>query len=155
MTKMAVWKNGLESKGLKVNMGKTKFMISGRDLHTLQTSGKYLCAACKKGFRKYSILCSGCSFWVHKKFFNIPGRVVKDPEFRFRRCLGNGRAIDGRPCVEVQLPQGKIDVVDNFVYFGILVTVFEVVSLPLLRDATQHGENLENSYPCLLVKQFL
>ena len=104
MTKMAVWKNGLESKGLKVNMGKTKFMISGRDLHTLQTSGKYLCAACKKGFRKNSILCSGCSFWVHKKFFNIPGRLVKDPEFRFRRCLGNGRAIDGRPCVEVQLP---------------------------------------------------
>ena len=37
MTKMAVWKNGLETKGLKVNMGKTKVMISGRDLHTLQT----------------------------------------------------------------------------------------------------------------------
>ena len=34
MTKMAVWKNGLESKGLKVNMGTTKVMISGRDPHT-------------------------------------------------------------------------------------------------------------------------
>ena len=45
MTKMAD-KNGLESKGLKVNMGKTKVAISGRDLHTLQTSGKYLCAVC-------------------------------------------------------------------------------------------------------------
>ena len=40
MTKIAVWKNGLESKGLKANMGKTRVMISGRDLHTLQTSGK-------------------------------------------------------------------------------------------------------------------
>ena len=29
MTKMAVWKNGLESNGLKVNMGKTKVMILG------------------------------------------------------------------------------------------------------------------------------
>ena len=104
MAKMAVWKNGLESKGLKVNMGKTKFMISGRDLSTLQTSGKYLCAAYKKGFRKNSIFCSGCSFWVHETFFNSPGRVVKDPDFRFRRCLGNGQAIDRRPCVEVQLP---------------------------------------------------
>ena len=41
MTKMVVWKNGLVSKGLKVNMGKTKVMISGRDLHTLKISGKY------------------------------------------------------------------------------------------------------------------
>ena len=60
MTKMAVWKNVLESKGLKVNMGKAKVMISGRDLHTLQTSGKYLCAVCRKGVRKNSIFCSGC-----------------------------------------------------------------------------------------------
>ena len=29
MAKMTVWKNGLESKGLKVNIGKTKVMISG------------------------------------------------------------------------------------------------------------------------------
>ena len=41
MTKMAVWKNGLESKGPKVNMRKTKVMIASGDLHTLQTSGKY------------------------------------------------------------------------------------------------------------------
>ena len=56
MTKMAVWENDLESKGLKVNMGKTKVMISGRDLHTLQTSGKYPCAVCMKGVRKNSSL---------------------------------------------------------------------------------------------------
>ena len=29
-------------------MGKTKVMISGREFHTLQTSGKYPCAVCKK-----------------------------------------------------------------------------------------------------------
>ena len=63
MTKMAVWKNGVELKGLKVNMGKTKVMISGRDLHTLQTSGKYPCAVCRKSVGKNSIFCSGCSFW--------------------------------------------------------------------------------------------
>ena len=43
ITKMAVWKNGPELKGLKLIMGKTKFMISCRDLHRLQTSGKYPC----------------------------------------------------------------------------------------------------------------
>ena len=35
-----------------------------------------------------------------------------------RRCLGNAWVIDGRPCVEVQLADGKLDVVDNFVYLG-------------------------------------
>ena len=118
MRKMAVWKNGLESRGLKVNMGKTKLMISGRDLHTLQSSGKYPCAVCRKGVRKNSIFCSGCLFWVHKKCSNIPSRLVEDPDFRCRRCLGNAQAIDGRPCVKVQLADGKLDVVDNFVYLG-------------------------------------
>ena len=33
---------GKGSKGLKMNIGKTKVMISGRDLHTLQTSGNVL-----------------------------------------------------------------------------------------------------------------
>ena len=33
MTKITLWKNGLESKRLKVNIGKTKFMISSRDLN--------------------------------------------------------------------------------------------------------------------------
>ena len=32
--KIALWKNVLKSPGLKVSMGKTKFMISSRDLHT-------------------------------------------------------------------------------------------------------------------------
>ena len=100
MMKMAVWKNGLESKGLKVNMGKTKVMISSRDLHTLQTSSKYPCAVCGKGVGKNMFFCGECSFWVHKKCSDIPGRLVEKPDFRCR-CLCSARAIDGRPCVEV------------------------------------------------------
>ena len=41
---------------------------------------------------------------------------------------------------------------------SISATVFlqvDIVNLPLLKDATLHGENLEDSYPCLHVKQFL
>ena len=84
MTKMAVWKIGLESNGLMVNMGKTKVMILGRDLHTLQTSGKYPCAVCKKGVKKNLIFCSRYLFWVHKKCSDTPGRLVEDPDFRCR-----------------------------------------------------------------------
>ena len=93
-------------------------MISGRDFHTLQTSGKYPCAVCRKGVGKNSIFCSGCSFWLHKKCSDIPDRLVEDPDFRCRRCIGNARAINGRPCVEVQLAVGRLGVADNFVYLG-------------------------------------
>ena len=86
-------------KGLKVNMGRTKVMSSGRELHTLKNSDKYLC---RKGVGKNSVFCSECLFWVHKKCFDIPGRLGEDPGVgcrmcvRCRMCLGNARAIDGR-----------------------------------------------------------
>ena len=67
---------------------------------------------------KNSIFCNGCSFPIHKKCSDIPGRLVEDPDFRCRRCLSDAHAIDRRPCVGVQLTDGKLDVVDNFVYLG-------------------------------------
>ena len=116
MIKMAVWKNGLEPKRLKVNIGKNKVMISGRDLHTLVTSGIYPFVLCRKGVGKNLIFYSGYSFRVHKKCSDIPGR------FYVVSCF-NARAIDGRPCVEVQLAAAKLAGVGNFVYLGDLATI--------------------------------
>ena len=78
------------AKGIKVNKRKTKVMALGRDLYTLQTSGKYSFAVCRKGVGMNSIFCSGfsCS--------DIPGRLAEDPDFSCR-CLGNASAVDGRP----------------------------------------------------------
>ena len=145
MTKMAIWKNGLESKGLKVNMGKTKVMISSRDLHTLQSSGKYPCAICRKGVGKNWIFCSGCSFWVHKKCSDIPGRLVEDTDFGCRRCLGNAQAIDERPCVEVHLADGKLDCICPG-------GGCELATIKRYRSAWRKIRELLH---CLLVKQFL
>ena len=52
------------------------------------------------------------------KCSDITGRLVEDPDFRYRRCLGNAGAIDERPCIEVQLADNKPDEVENFVYLG-------------------------------------
>ena len=94
------------------------------------------------------IFCSGCSFWVHKKCSDIPGRLVEDPHFRCRRCLGNAQAIDGRPCIEFQLANDKLDVVGNFIC---LSGGCEIVTIKRCHSA---WDSLENCYPCLLVKQF-
>ena len=41
ISKHKAWKAGMKNKGLRVNMTKTKFMVSGVDLDVLQKSGKY------------------------------------------------------------------------------------------------------------------
>ena len=44
VARVKAWKEGMGSKGLRVNMGKTKCMASGIDLDVLHDSGKFPCA---------------------------------------------------------------------------------------------------------------
>ena len=56
------WKNGLESKGLKVNVGKTKVMCSSPDaVKSVDKSVKFPCAVCFSGVGANSIQCTSCS----------------------------------------------------------------------------------------------
>ena len=48
MEKLKLWKDNMENKGLRVNMGKTKVMICGKGLNTIKPSGKYPCSVCRK-----------------------------------------------------------------------------------------------------------
>ena len=58
--KLNKWKTEMEAKGLRVNMGKTKIMVSGVNLQTLKDSGEYPCSVCRKGVGSNSIYCAGC-----------------------------------------------------------------------------------------------
>ena len=51
-------KNNMESKGLKVNIEKTKVMKSGTNESPVFASGKYLCGVCRKGIGVNSVHCS-------------------------------------------------------------------------------------------------
>ena len=59
--RVKAWKEGLESKGLHVDMTKTKFMASGLGLDILQDSGKFPCAVCRTGVGRSSIRCSNAT----------------------------------------------------------------------------------------------
>ena len=67
IARLGIWKTGIESKSLQVNLKKIKLLISclGHDL--LKDSGKYICAVCRKGVGVNSIARSQCKLWVHKK----------------------------------------------------------------------------------------
>ena len=57
----------IEKKGLRVNMGKTRIMVSGLDLDLLKKSGKDPCGFCQKGVGSNVISCGGCLFLIHEK----------------------------------------------------------------------------------------
>ena len=66
LSKLGNWKKNLEAKGLRVNMGNTQIMISGKNLHSLRDSGKHPSGVCRKGVGSNSILCCGCQLWIRK-----------------------------------------------------------------------------------------
>ena len=57
---LKVWKAVMESKGLRVNMKKNKFMVSGVGLDVQIKSDKSPCAVCCKGVGNNSARCSQC-----------------------------------------------------------------------------------------------
>ncbi len=65
--KMNKWKECMEKKGLKVNIGKTQVMASGKACGEVERTAKWLCAMCRKGVRVQSIQCTMCTEWVHPK----------------------------------------------------------------------------------------
>ena len=58
------WESNMESKGLRVNIGKTKIMKSGKNEGPVFASGKCLCGVCNKGVGRNSIYCSFYNHWV-------------------------------------------------------------------------------------------
>jgi hypothetical protein len=104
-----LWKNGMEEKGLRVNMGKTKILVSGTQLDQLKKTGKHPCAVCLTGTGANAIHCGGCSRWVHKKCSGTKGPLRPDPQFRCARCLGTARQIDGRPIKEIEVGEEKLE----------------------------------------------
>jgi hypothetical protein len=118
LEKLKMWKSGMEAKGLRVNLSKTKVMVSGSELQPLKDSGQYPCAVCRNGVRSNAIQCSLCALWVHKKCSGLCGKLVPDPNYKCKRCLGQARQLEGRPYNEVKVEDYTLEVVDSFCYLG-------------------------------------
>ena len=118
IARLKVWKEGMERKGLRVNMKKTKLMVSGPGLDLLLDSGGFPCAVCLSGVDVNSIQCSQCMYWVHKKCSGVRGRSAEDPDYVSPRCCDQARPIDNRPDTQVDVDGMLFDVESNFCYLG-------------------------------------
>ena len=55
IAKLKSWKEGMECKGLRVNIKKTKLIVSGPGLDLFRDSGSFPCADCRNGVGVNSI----------------------------------------------------------------------------------------------------
>ena len=59
------WKDNVESKGMRVNMNKTKVMRERQKMR--QKAVRWPCGVCSKDVGSNSLQCTSCQKWVHKK----------------------------------------------------------------------------------------
>ena len=123
VAKLKAWKAGMENKGLRVNMPKTKCLVSGVGLDVLKDSGKFPCAVCRSGVGSNAIQCTTCKLWVHKRCCGIKSALQRltanqVASFVCPRCQGLARPIDGRPVTHVEVDGVQLDVVGVFCYLG-------------------------------------
>ena len=109
--KLMLWKTNMKGKGLRVNLGKTKVLLSGLGLDVLQKPDKQRCVMCLNGVRTNSIF---CGVFSTIKCRDIPGRLKSDASFRCKRCTGQARPLDNRLMTEVTVSREKLDVVPSF-----------------------------------------
>ena len=122
LEKVEVWRIGMESKGLRVNMAKTKIMKCQPKAGLREETGKYPCGVCKKGVGANSILCKGCGKWIHKKCSKCPGKLKENTNFRCSVCVSGNASGRGKCKNDVKLLNGdKIEVVDKFCYLGDMI----------------------------------
>jgi hypothetical protein len=115
------WKNTLESKGLRVNVGKTKIMI-GDGVMPVSKSEIDPCSVCGARVKRNSIRCNRCKFWVHAKCSGVKGSLGKvELTFICKKCAeGNGqvRSVDKE---NVESVVEGVEIVDNFCYLGDMI----------------------------------
>ena len=120
MDRLSLWKVNLESKGLKVNMGKTKVLVSSYNTQPQAHTTKWPCGVCNIGVGNNSILCHCCKHWIHRRCSGIQGRIRPDPNFKCKTCRGTNVAAT-QVIQEVILGGQSLEIVKNFCYLGDMV----------------------------------
>jgi hypothetical protein len=120
--KIKVWKTGLESKGLKVNVAKTKVMRCAVDGGKEVDSGKWPCGVCHKGVGRNSIQCQTCQKWTHKRCSGVIGKLKLGMSFQCSKCSVKVKVpVDQDSSLKkvVLTDQGvEFEHVDKFCYLG-------------------------------------
>ena len=77
-SKFLKWKEVFESNGLKVNLGKTKVMVSGSiTKNGLSKSKVEICGVCNCRVKANSVLCVQYGKWIHSRYAGVKRVTAK------------------------------------------------------------------------------
>ena len=112
--KFRAWKEEMETRGLKVNMDKTKMMVLGGQAGRRLETGRYPCGCCGRGVGVNSIWCAGCSRWCHQRCSGLRDIRRGPDNFRCPTCCRGPEEMRRH----VAVGDEQIEVVDSFCYLG-------------------------------------
>ena len=115
------WKAGMEEKGLRVNMSKTKVMRCRVGTGEVVKSGKFPCGVCRKGVGANSIKCTSCNSWIHKKCSGVSGKLSNVSNFHCTKCV-RCSPVRSEELKEISLGTDlRLECVGKFCYLGDVV----------------------------------
>ena len=118
-----LWKEGMEGKGLRINLGKTKVMVRKVKSEPVEDSGKWPCGICRTGVGSNSIFCGGCNKSIHRNCSGITGKLKEDDDYRCPKCVNSPKSGVPGPA-EVKLgvrDQNTLECVNRFCYLGDMI----------------------------------
>ena len=119
--RLSTWKSGLENKGLKVNVAKTKILLSSHDAKRSKIAAiKYPCGVCMKGVGANSILCESCKKWIHKRCSGIKGSLRNCEDFVCNACIAVEDNVDHLP-TSLSIDNDEFEIVSQFCYLGDII----------------------------------
>ena len=113
------WRAALAARGLRVNLDKTKLLVSGKKDEVVSSS-KFPCAVCGAGVGCSSRQCMGCNMWCHLRCSGF-GSYIAMRDARTFVCKSCTEDVNQNPDDEdesIQLPDGVIEEVRYFCYLG-------------------------------------
>ena len=114
------WKNSIESKGLGVNMKKTKVMVSALYHGPIFQSGKHSCGVCFEGVGVSSIICTLCNHWVHRRCSSLKSKFASAIKFKYKACLDP--QVSDVDYKAVEFDGNKYEAVNQFCYLGDMIS---------------------------------
>ena len=115
-------KDNMKNRGMRVNMSKTKVMISGEWQKVMQNAARWPCGVCGRGVGNNSMQCTSCQKWVHKKCSGMKGSISNVMKsFICRGCV-NPVTSTGYTSVDIGVSE-NLELVDKFCYLGEMLSV--------------------------------
>ena len=118
-SKLSTWKTTLESYGLRVNVDKTKVLVSDIEHKKIaHNNPKYPCSVCTFGVGTNSILCTMCNLWVHKKCSGLTTKLSDNSNFKCPKCTGMINPTTNGLVEKISIGSDSFEVVSTFKYLG-------------------------------------